>query len=214
MVSLAARMTIRFLQRKLDAQLAACAGVAAHDRASNKIKPLAAKFSCILQSCKANLHFMSNWRIRLEPLITPIFRIWWRLRRGATLGVRGIACDEAGRVMLVRHTYAKGWHLPGGGVESGETAIEAVMREMAEEAGVEAVGAPKLVGFYANHANFPNDHIALYLFETWRACPPRIDNEIAERAFFALNALPDGVTKGTQRRLAEIFNGAQISANW
>ncbi len=190
------------------------AGVAAHNRASNKINTLAVKFRCYWQSCKANLHFMSNWRIRLEPLITPIFRTWWRLRRGATLGVRGIASDAEGRVMLVRHTYAKGWHLPGGGVESGETAIEAVLRETAEEAGVEAISAPRLVGFYANHANFPNDHIALYLFETWRHCPPKQDNEIAERGFFARDQLPEGVTKGTRRRLDEIFNSAQISANW
>lgn len=116
--------------------------------------------------------------------------------------------------MLVRHTYAKGWHLPGGGVESGETALEAVTREMAEEGGIEAIGTPKLMGFYANHANFPNDHIALYLFETWRPCPAKQDREIAERGFFALDQLPAETTKGTRRRLDEIFNRAQISANW
>lgn len=116
--------------------------------------------------------------------------------------------------MLVRHTYAKGWHLPGGGVESGETAQEAVLREMAEEGGVEAIGAPKLIGFYANHANFPNDHIALYLFETWRACVPKADQEIAERGFFARDQLPAETTKGTRRRLDEIFANAQISAHW
>lgn len=157
---------------------------------------------------------MTNWRIQLEPFITPIFRTWWRMRRGATLGVRGIACAENGDVMLVRHTYAKGWHLPGGGVESGETAIEAITREMAEEAGIAPASTPRLIGFYANHANFPNDHIALYQFDSWRACPPQIDNEIAERGFFALDALPEGVTKGTQRRLDEVFKGSQISANW
>jgi len=157
---------------------------------------------------------MNSWRIKLEPLITPVFRTWWRLRRGMTLGVRGVALDDSGRVLLVRHTYAKGWHLPGGGVESRETAIAAVIREMAEEGGVEAVGAPKFAGFYANHANFPNDHIALFVFETWRPCPPKIDNEIAERGFFARNALPDGVTKGTRRRLVEMFEGAPISPDW
>lgn len=157
---------------------------------------------------------MDNWRIKLEPIITPVFRSWWRMRRGMTLGVRGVALDEAGRVLLVRHTYAKGWHLPGGGVESRETALEAVMREMAEEGGVEAVGLPKLVGFYANHANFPNDHIALFMFEDWRPCAPKRDNEIAERAFFARDALPEGVTKGTLRRLAELFAGAPTSPDW
>ena len=111
---------------------------------------------------------MTGWRLRFEPAISPLFRAWWRLRRPMTLGVRGVACDEAGRVLMVRHTYALGWHLPGGGVERGETAVAAIVREMAEEGGVEAIGAPLLVGFYANHANFPNDHIALYRIEK---CP-------------------------------------------
>ncbi len=157
---------------------------------------------------------MSNWRVRFEPVITPAFRTWWRLRRAMTLGVRGLACDDEGRVLLVRHTYAHGWHFPGGGVESGESAVDAVLREMAEEGGLAAAGAPTLVGFYANHANFPNDHIALYRVADWRPCPPRQNNEIAERGFFALDALPEGVTAGTRRRLAEVFEGAEISPTW
>jgi ADP-ribose pyrophosphatase YjhB (NUDIX family) len=157
---------------------------------------------------------MKGWRARFEPVITPVFRAWWRFRRPMTLGVRGVALDEAGRVLLVRHTYAPGWHLPGGGVESGETALAAAAREMAEEGGVEAIGAPRLIGFYANHANFPNDHIALYRFDAWRPCPARGDNEIAERGFFALDALPEGTTGGTRRRLAELFDGTPPQADW
>ncbi|PZO49425.1 MAG: DNA mismatch repair protein MutT [Alphaproteobacteria bacterium] len=157
---------------------------------------------------------MSEWRIKLGPVLTPILRTWWRFRRPATLGVRMLCRDAEGRILLVRHGYAKGWHLPGGGVEAGETAIEAGVRELAEEGGAEAIGAPKLLGFYANHANFPNDHIALYEVETWRPCAPRGGNEIAERGWFARDALPEGITPGTLRRLAEIFDGAPPSAVW
>ncbi|HRE46048.1 MAG TPA: NUDIX domain-containing protein [Terricaulis sp.] len=156
---------------------------------------------------------MRNWRIFLEPVLTPVFRTWWRVSRAMTLGVRGVACDEAGRVLLVRHTYAKGWHLPGGGVEHGELASEAIVREMAEEGGVAATSAPRLIGFYANHANFPNDHIALYRIEAWEACAPQ-GGEIAERGFFAIDALPDETTPGTRRRIAEIFSDAPVSATW
>src|SRR5262245_54885271 len=101
---------------------------------------------------------MSTWRVRYEPVITPVFQAWWRLQRPTTLGVRGIARDGEGRVLLVRHTYASGWFFPGGGVEKGETAPASLVREMAEEGGVAAVGAPVLIGLYANHAHFPNDH--------------------------------------------------------
>lgn len=157
---------------------------------------------------------MRDLRLRWEPAITPFFRAWWRLRRPMTLGVRGVACDEAGRVLLVRHTYAPGWHLPGGGVEHGETATDAVVREMAEEGGAMATGAPRLIGLYANHTNFPNDHIALYRIDSWRPCAPKIDAEIAERAFFPIDALPEETTPGTRRRIAEIFKNAPIGATW
>ena len=157
---------------------------------------------------------MSPLRRRLEPAITPLFRAWWRLRRSMTLGVRGIAQDGEGRVLLIRHTYMDGWYLPGGGVENGETARAAITREMAEEGGVEALAPPLLVGFYANHAAFRNDHVALYHLESWLPCAPTADGEIAERGFFALDALPAAASSGTRRRLAEMFGGAEMSAEW
>ncbi len=158
---------------------------------------------------------MTEWRMKFEPVLTPVLRTWWRMRRSMTLGVRGVACDAQGRILLVRHGYAKGWHLPGGGVERLESAPQAVIREMAEEGGVACEDDPTLLGFYANHAYFPNDHIALYRVERWRACSPRAAaREIAERAFFPVDALPDEATPGTRRRVAEIFHGAPMSPRW
>jgi ADP-ribose pyrophosphatase YjhB (NUDIX family) len=150
----------------------------------------------------------------IEPAVTPIFRVYWRVSRGATLGVRGIATDPDGRVLLIRHTYRAGWFLPGGGVESGETAVLAVTREMAEEGGVLAVSTPRLIGLYANHAAFKNDHVAVFRLEAWENCAALENGEIAERGFFALDALPDDLSKGTRRRLAEAFEGADISSDW
>src|SRR5260221_5321459 len=66
---------------------------------------------------------------------------WFRLRRGMTLGVRAAVFDEAGRIFLVRHSYAPGWPLPGGGVERGETIYDAVSREVQEEGGIVVAGA-------------------------------------------------------------------------
>lgn len=62
--------------------------------------------------------------------------------------VGAIVFDEAGRILLVQrgHEPAKGlWSLPGGRVEPGETPVDAVVREVAEETGL-AVGDPEWVG--------------------------------------------------------------------
>ncbi|HRE19864.1 MAG TPA: NUDIX domain-containing protein, partial [Rhabdaerophilum sp.] len=62
---------------------------------------------------------------------------WFMLRRGMTLGVRAAVLDGAGRVFLVRHAYIEGWHLPGGGVERGQSARAALEAELREEANIE-----------------------------------------------------------------------------
>jgi len=136
------------------------------------------------------------------------------MRRSMTLGVRGIAMDDAGRVLLVRHTYARGWHFPGGGVEHGETALQALVREMAEEGGVAVEGAPELIGVYSNHAVFPNDHILLYRIPRWAPCKATPGHEIAERSFFPPDVLPSDATRGTRRRMAEVFHGGEQSTIW
>src|SRR5580700_4067658 len=86
--------------------------------------------------------------------IWPLFRRalhqYWRWARGMTLGVRGLVVDADRKVLLVSHTYVAGWQFPGGGVEPGETLVEALARELIEEANIEILGPPVLHGiFYA-----------------------------------------------------------------
>lgn len=144
-----------------------------------------------------------------------VLHLAWRVTRGMTLGVRGVVRDAEGHVLLVRHTYTPGWHLPGGGVEPGETALAALARELEEEAGVSLKGTPRLHGAFFNRAVSNRDHVLVYVAEGYaRDDAKRHAREIAQALFFDPRALPEDVTPGTRRRLAELVDGAAVAATW
>jgi ADP-ribose pyrophosphatase YjhB (NUDIX family) len=140
---------------------------------------------------------------------------YWRLSRGLTMGAQGIVVAPGPKVLLVRHGYRPGWHLPGGGVEHNETVLAALYRELAEEAGVVPTETPALHGIFGNFEIFPGDHVAVFVVQAWRQpAPPGPTREIAEHRFFGLNELPDGLAAGARRRLAEVFEDRPIGQSW
>lgn len=140
---------------------------------------------------------------------------YWRMRRGLTLGVRGVVLDSDGRVLLVRHGYTRGWHLPGGGVEPGETMLDALTRELEEEGNVLPTSFPVLHGVFQNPHASPRDHVAVYVVRAfeWKG-PPKPNLEIREAAFFPADALPEGTTPGTRRRIEEAVRGLPPPPTW
>lgn len=147
-------------------------------------------------------------------LVRRLFHLFFLLTRPMTLGVRVAAFDGQGRVFLVRHTYVDGWHLPGGGVERGETAIEAVAKELSEEGNVALAAPPVLQSVHLNRAASAWDHVLFYRCDgVTQTGPKQPDREIAEAGFFALDALPAETTPATRRRLAEL-DGATPTQDW
>lgn len=143
-----------------------------------------------------------------------ILHIYFAASRGMTLGVRAACFDEAGRIFLVRHTYVPGWHLPGGGVERGETAIEALLKEMREEGNLVASSVPELFHVYFNARISRRDHVLLYRVVVRQTADRPADHEIAEAGFFELDALPDGTTEATLRRIAELRGEISPAHHW
>jgi 8-oxo-dGTP pyrophosphatase MutT (NUDIX family) len=154
-------------------------------------------------------------RLVLTPAIRRAMHVYWRFARGMTLGVRGMAIDAEGRVFLVQHSYAAGWHLPGGGVEPGETMLAALARELREEGNIELTGPPVLHGVYFNARASRRDHVALFVVRDFRqSAPPRPNYEIVAHGFFARGDLPPDTARAARERIAEVFDGAPPSQTW
>jgi 8-oxo-dGTP pyrophosphatase MutT (NUDIX family) len=150
-----------------------------------------------------------------QRLFVRLLHLYFRFARGVTFGVRAVIIREDDSVLLLRHTYVAGWQFPGGGVEVGETAADALARETFEEAAITIGGRPQLHGIFFNRRISRRDHIAVFVIRDFTVAGMKTpDREIAEVAFFPLSDLPPGTTPGTRRRLEEIQAGSPPAADW
>jgi 8-oxo-dGTP pyrophosphatase MutT (NUDIX family) len=158
---------------------------------------------------------MTRRRLRFEPLIRRSLHTYWRFARGMTLGARAVVLDADNRVFMVKHTYTPGWHLPGGGVETGETLLESLTRELHEEGGIELTGAPRLHGMFFKRKVSRRDHVAVYVARDWRQeKTPEPNREIVACSFFDGNDLPPDTTPGTRRRIEEVLHNRPLIEDW
>ncbi len=151
----------------------------------------------------------------LRPLRNRLLQTFFLFTRPMTLGVRIIVHDPAaGTVFLVRHTYVEGWHLPGGGVERGETVMEALSKELMEEGRLKPKTEPVFLGVLFNRRARHN-HILLYLSEDCvQTGDPDPNWEIAEARAFPLDCLPEDLSPATARRIAEWRAGRPPATEW
>ncbi|MGP9810656.1 NUDIX domain-containing protein [Rhodopseudomonas sp. NSM] len=154
-------------------------------------------------------------RPKLEPALRRVFHLYWRFARGMTLGARGVVLDEHGRVFLIQHSYVSGWHLPGGGVEVGESFLDALRRELMEEGRIELTGDPELHGIFFNSHVSPRDHVAVYVVRRFRQDrAPEPNREIVASGFFDIADLPGDTTSGTRLRIAEVLGREPRRTTW
>ena len=121
--------------------------------------------------------------------------------------------EQAGKVVLVRHFYAAGWHLPGGGVKRGEPPAQAVLRELKEELGLVGASEPEFIGIFTHKAWPATNVIALY-----RVREARFDFkpnfEVREIVLADPASPPPGTARSVRRRLAELAGQVPRSPYW
>jgi 8-oxo-dGTP diphosphatase len=123
----------------------------------------------------------------------------------ATLGVFAAIFDGDGRILCVRMNYAThAWTTPGGRVESGESPLAALEREVLEESGLVVV-ADGLVGVYSKPHN--NDLVLFLRARVLGQQPWAPNSEISQLGYFARDELPQPMGVGVRTRIIDALDG-------
>lgn len=138
---------------------------------------------------------------------------WKALVAPVAFGACAILDDADGRVLLVRHTYRPGWHLPGGGIGAGEAPADGILRELREEIGFIRGAAPELKGLFTRRIGWVTNLVALYrVRDAEIAFRPNL--EIREIVYADPAAPPPETTAATRQRLAEHLGQVAQSSRW
>ncbi len=100
----------------------------------------------------------------------------------------GAVAVEQDRILLIRRGHGPGaglWSVPGGRVEAGETMAQAVVRELREETGLEAV-CEGLVGWVERIGEDYHYVIADFRVTVMSSTPPSADSDAAAAAWVPL----------------------------
>ena len=108
----------------------------------------------------------------------------------------GAVAIHDGRILLVRRGHgpaAGSWSVPGGRVHFGEDLREAVIRELAEETGLEGV-VTRFVGWVERIGTDPDPYhyvILDFALDILDATPPRAGDDAQEAAWIPIDDLSD-----------------------
>ena len=123
-------------------------------------------------------------------------------RRIFVPGVRALIPNRSSEVLLQHRTDTHLWGLPSGAVEPGESAIEALKREVMEETSVTVMRVEPM-GLYSGPTQkfvYPNgDKVqcfaVAFIVREWEGCPQADGTEGSDVRFFQLGQMPQNLVQ-------------------
>ncbi len=80
------------------------------------------------------------------------------------IGSGALFFDDAGRLLIVKPTYKKYWEIPGGAVNENESPLEACIREIKEELGLDVKPSHLLCLDYISNSDQKGDRL-MFVFD-------------------------------------------------
>lgn len=127
-----------------------------------------------------------------------------------TWGAGCVVRNPEGQVLLIKRDEGRGWTIPGGAAEAGETPVQAAARETFEEAGIE-VAVDGLVGVYSFGQTY--DLMFVYTGHPLGSAPGSSPGEVPYRSFesadvryFAPERIPARMLGVSRQRLFDALS--------
>lgn len=161
----------------------------------------------------------NGWKVMKSKAYPEMIKLYWKMKNiflslfsKRTMGARALVIQNDD-ILLVKHTYMPGWYTIGGGVDAGESGLQALKRELKEEVGIDLHESPSILGFYHKRHQKRDDYVIVYVCKEFEKTHV-VSKEILESKWFPLNALPHDISPATKRRIEEYLGQRPLSDFW
>jgi 8-oxo-dGTP diphosphatase len=132
------------------------------------------------------------------------------------VGAGALITDVARRILLVQRAYGdRGWTVPGGAADAGESPLAATRREVSEELGLE-VAIGRILGVEWIPERPPKPEALVFLFDGGELTPEQADqiqlppDELTRHRWLTLEQARVLVTGRMHRRLQEALRAREL----